>query len=277
MERYVKLFVLFFVLIAITKYVQYRKTVEEFEEYVNSIPKRVHQVYLQGYDKIPNCAKDVIEQNKLNNPEYEFLIYDINMIDEYIANNTTTSVQEAYRLLNRNCRACIADFFRYVVIYNEGGVYADVKVKFITNLDEWIHNSDKIKLSIWPWTKHSHLGKFYPKNYKVNSKNREINQAVLVYPPKHKLLKEVIQEMVDTIHEKHNNPDEKQGVLSITGPHLYTKVIAPKLNDDEYELSYHPDTLFDGNIEYDGTKGCYHEFSKKNNLRWGQLDEKIVL
>ena len=257
--------------------VKHKQNVEEFNEYKNSIPKKVHQVYLQGYDNIPDCAKEVIKKNKYDNPEYEFHLYDLNAINDYIATNTTETIQNAYRLLNTNCKACIADFFRYVIIYNEGGIYADIKVRFITKLDKWINNSNKIKLSLWPWTIHSHLNKFYPKEFKVKSDNREINQSVLLYPPRHKILEEVIYEMVDTINRKHENPNENQSVLSITGPHLYTKVIAPKLNNEEFDLSFHPDTLFDGNIEYDGTNGCYHNSLKKNNLKWGQLKEKIVL
>lgn len=268
--------VLLILLLSISYIYKDNFNIEEFNSYVKTIPKKVHQIYLQGYDEIPDCAKSVIIENKTNNPDYEFILYDMDMIKNYIKKYTTEDVYEAFKLINTNCKACIADFFRYVVIYNEGGIYADIKVKFKTNLNDWVNNNNKIKLSVWPWTKHSYLNKFYPNEYKVKSKYKEINQSVLVYPPKHEILKDIIIEMIKIIKHKHNNPHEIQSVLNITGPHLYTKIIAPKLNDTDYELSYHKDGLFDNKIEYDGTKGCYHDTLKSKNLKWSQLKDKII-
>lgn len=251
--------------------------IEEFNNYVNSIPKVVHQIFLQGYDEIPNCAKDVMDQNKLNNLNYEFKLYDLDDIEKYLNDNTTDYIINAYKLINPECKACIADFFRYIVVYNEGGIYADIKIRFKRKLDDWIHNSNKIKLSLWPWTNHTHLKKFYPKNYKIKSGNREINQSVLIFPPKHKILKNIIDEMITLIYKEHENPSKTQNVLDITGPHLYTKVIAPMLNNDEFELADDKNNLFNGNIIYDGTNGCYHDILRNKNLKWQQLTDKIII
>lgn len=273
---------LFIVIIALFIYVVrlfkcFNFNIEEFNNYVNSIPKIVHQIYIQGYDEIPNCAKDVINKNKLNNPDYKFKLYDLNDIESYLNENTSEYIINAYKLINPECKACIADFFRYIVIYNEGGIYADIKIRFKTNLDDWIHKSNKIKLSLWPWTNHIYLKKFYPKEFEIKSKNREINQSVLIFPPKHDILKSLIDEMVTIIYKEHDNPSKNQNILDITGPHLYTKVIAPMLNNNEFELADDEDYLFNGNVIYDGTKGCYHEALKEKNLKWTQMKDKIIL
>ena len=52
------------------------------------VPKIVHQIYIQGRDKLPIFVKDVIEQNKKENPEYTFMFYDYDDIKRYIYQNT---------------------------------------------------------------------------------------------------------------------------------------------------------------------------------------------
>jgi hypothetical protein len=243
---------------------------------MNQIPKVVYQVYTQGYDAIPECVKKVIEENKRNNPNYKFVLYDYESIDSYLKYNTRKEIYDTFKLINRKCHACVADFFRYVIIYEEGGIYADIKTKFNKPLDSWVNTNDKIKLSLWPWYHHSYLQKYYPKNFIFETKNREINQSVLIYPKNHQILYEVINEMLKNINEEHLNPKKKQHVLEITGPHLYTKVIAPKLNDLDFELYQKGYNLFDNHVQYDGSGGCYHNHQNKNKLRYTKLD-KIIL
>lgn len=271
----VTLFV-FVILLSMLYLRQYYLNKRRIETYVSHIPKIIHQVYVQGYDEIPECVKTIIAFNRKQNPEYTFKIYNYNNIDEYLKLNTDSVVYQAFKYINPECYACIADFFRYVVIYHEGGIYADIKTKFVKPLDEWIYNDSKIKLTLWPWFKHSHLEKYYPKNFIFKSQNREINQSVLIYPQKHHLLKKVISGMVNKIYEQHNNPKSAQSILDTTGPHLYTKIIAPYLNDHNIYLSQNIHQLFDGNVIYDGTKGCYHAHQKKHNLRWGKIKNKFI-
>lgn len=271
-------FILIIMIIYIVNFVKRQQlNIEEFNEYVKSIPKVVHQIFLQGENEIPTCARQVIQENKSENSEYEFKLYDINDIETYLNNNTTDYIKNAYKLINPECKACIADFFRYVIIYREGGIYADVKVRFKTRLDDWINQTNKIKLSLWPWTNHSYLKKFYPKEYHIKSKNREINQSMLIFPPKHEILENIIHEMITLINKKHNNPSEKQNILTITGPHLFTKVIAPMLNENDFDLADDSENMFNGNIIYDGTHGCYHDNLKERKLKWQQLENNIIL
>ena len=131
------------------------------ENYIeNYIPRVIHQTY-STYDNIPECVKDVMEENKSNNPQYTFKFYNDQDIDNYIKYNTSPITYQAFSKLNPKCGACKADFFRYVIIYNEGGIYADIKVKFKVNLEDWIHKNSKLKLTMWPWFAHSNLDKYF--------------------------------------------------------------------------------------------------------------------
>lgn len=250
------------------------KNIELYTQYFNDIPKVVYQTY-KSYNDIPECVKKVMQHNISLNPEYEFKFFDDNAVETYIKKHTDKHIYDSFKKINSKCGACKADFFRYVIIYNEGGIYADIKTKFKVNLDSWINKSTKLKFTLWPWIKHSHLDQYYHPDFKPNSNNREINQAVILFPPKHPLLKKVIDDMIENIQSYHASNNRKS-VLATTGPHLYTKAIAPQLKYYDYDLMENGDNLYDGNVIYDGTDGCYHNTQIKQNLRYTNIKDFII-
>lgn len=235
---------------------------------IYTIPKIVVQTY-KSYDILPECVKSVIEENKKNNPDYTFVFFDDSQLENYIKTHSNKKTYEAFKLINSNCGACKADFFRYVIIYNQGGIYADVKTRFKTNLTEWIHKDNTLRLSLWPWSKHKHLDKWFTST-KPKSDRREINQAFMVFPKKHPLLKKVIDNMVNRIYDVHKFG--KKGItLDVTGPWVYTKSIAPFLDRYNIELMESGGNLYNGNVQYDGTKGCYHKNESKRPERYTKI------
>ena len=258
------------------------KTVENFklvsptvDSVKKEIPLVVHQVYTQGFEEIPECVRQVMKRNQKSNPDYEFRLYDMGQMKEYLQKNTTPILLETFNLINPTCHACIADLFRYVVIYYEGGIYLDIKTEINTPLRDWVNND--IHLSMWPWFTHSTLEKYYPNDFVFKTKNRELNQSVLMYPPKHPVLAMVIDKVVRNIQNSHINNDSKQHVLEITGPHVYTEVIANNINRYDFIVHQSNDVMFDGHIIYDGTKGEYHKNLKKQGNSWQQNTEKKIL
>jgi len=260
----------------------YYKQVESFElvsPTVNSVKKKiplvVHQVYTQGFEEIPECVRQVMKRNQKSNPDYEFRLYDMGQMKEYLRKYTTPILLETFNLINPTCHACIADFFRYVVIYYEGGIYLDIKTEINTPLRDWVHND--IHLSMWPWFSHSTLEKYYPKDFVFKTKNRELNQSVLMYPPKHPVLAQVIKKVVRNIQNAHQNKYLKQYVLEITGPHVYTEVVANNIDRYDFVIHQSNDEMFDGHILYDGTKGEYHKHIKRQGNSWQQNTGKKIL
>jgi mannosyltransferase OCH1-like enzyme len=239
------------------------------------IPLVVHQVYTQGFEEIPECVRQVMKRNQNSNPEYEFRLYDMGQMKEYLRKHTTPILLETFNLINPTCHACIADFFRYVVIYYEGGIYLDIKTEINTPLRDWVHND--IHLSMWPWFSHSTLEKYYPNDFVFKTKNRELNQSVLMYPAKHPVLAKVIKKVVRNIQNAHKNKDLKQYVLEITGPHVYTEVVANNIDRYDFVIHQSNDDMFDGHIIYDGTKGKYHEHIKQQGNSWQQNTGNKIL
>ena len=119
--------VLLLLIITLTFVIYYIKQRRE------NVPKIVHQIYIQGKDKLPIFVKNVIEQNKKENPEYTFMFYDYDDIKRYVYQNTNKKIIKCFEKINPECYTCISDFFRYIIVYNEGGIYLDVKIKINTH------------------------------------------------------------------------------------------------------------------------------------------------
>jgi inositol phosphorylceramide mannosyltransferase catalytic subunit len=246
--------------------------------YDNRIPLVVHQIYTQGIAEIPECVRQVILRNRKSNPDYEFRLYDMDDIIQYLVKHTPPILIDTFNLIHPTCHACIADFFRYVLIYYEGGIYIDIKTHINTPLRDWVN--DSIHLSIWPWYAHSYLEKYYPDDFVFKTKNREINQCVMMFPPKHPILAKVISKVVERIQEAHKNKELKQRVLEITGPHVYTEVIAKNINNYDFIVHQNDENIFDGHIIYDGTEGEYHQIIKQRGDSWQQKmknNERIII
>jgi len=235
------------------------------------IPKIVHQIYIQGEDKLPDCVKDVMEDNKNQNPEYTFKFYDYDTIKTYILENTDEKIIHAFKRINPECYTCISDFFRYIVVYNEGGIYLDVKTKINKPLHEWIVD-DKIHIGLWLWHDYTHLDGYYDDKNKPKSAKRQMLQNAFMFPPRHPLLKNVIDDMCSKLNGSHLND-----ILEVTGPNMYTKAIAPHLKYYDYILYEEGDNLYNNNITFDGTHGEYYEALKSQKLHWSERKDNVTI
>jgi len=236
------------------------------------IPKIVHQIYIQGEDKLIDCVKTVIEENKKQNPEYTFIMYDYEDIKKYIYNNTNEKIIRCFEKINPECYTCISDFFRYIIVYNEGGIYLDVKSKINTPLRDWV-TDDKIHIGLWPWNDYKELDQYYNSKHKPTGDNRQLLQSTFIFPVRHPLLKNVIDDMCSKINDSKSN----DYILDLTGPNMYTRSIAPQLKYYNYKIYNEGENLYNNNIIFDGTYGKYYEYMKKNKLHWSQNKDNMTI
>lgn len=120
------------------------------------IPKRIFQTWKtkDANNSIDKLRSSWIEKN----PEFEYVYFDDKDILDFISLNFDERVNKCYkRMINGSLKA---DFFRYCVIYIQGGLYVDVdiscekplhemfdfdKINFITATDNCrVHRSDRI-------------------------------------------------------------------------------------------------------------------------------------
>lgn len=103
------------------------------------IPKIIWQTDEKPYDELEPFKKNIIEVWKNLNPGWEHRYVDSQERDNYVKkhNNTLYSLYKISSGINQ------ADIWRVLVIYNNGGVYADMDSVAITPLDECITKSYK--------------------------------------------------------------------------------------------------------------------------------------
>jgi len=87
-----------------------------------SIPLITHQIWIQGWDVIPDKFKVNTESLKKHNPDFTHMTWDENSLREECA-KISTKVRDKFDSFKYIVQK--ADLGRYVILYNYGGVYAD--------------------------------------------------------------------------------------------------------------------------------------------------------
>jgi len=182
------------------------------------IPKIVHQTHPTCV--LPKSAKMVRNSMQKINPEYKFLLYDDNEIDNFMKTYFSGEVYDCFSVLNMG--AAKADLWRYCILYQVGGVYLDIDSRIIGNIDELIDENDKCLIT--------------------REKNPTyFNQWILIYERQHPIMKRAIERCCENIKLR-----KKGSLIEITGPGIYSQAINDILLDyvNKYPIHNYK-TLYD--------------------------------
>jgi len=102
------------------------------------IPKTIYQTW--ETKKLSPYITSLVNKWKENNHEYNYVIHDAKERAQFIKDNFDDNVYEAYKKIIPG--AYQADFWRYCVLYINGGIYADIDTICMGKLDNFIN--DKI-------------------------------------------------------------------------------------------------------------------------------------
>ncbi|WP_443936976.1 glycosyltransferase family 32 protein [Pedobacter sp. MW01-1-1] len=163
-----------------------------------AIPKIIHQTYKTK--QLPWITRWQIKRFCKKNPEYKYEFYDDARVDEFIRNEFNNETYQLYKKINIG--AAKADFFRYAVLYKQGGVYLDIDSAIKGKLSNFIH----------------------PEDVAVISKERNPDMYVqwgLVYEPGHPFLEKTLELICENI-ESNKFPHD---VHKMTGPFVYSEAI----------------------------------------------------
>ncbi len=97
----------------------------------SGIPKRIIHVWGGGAHELTLLAKAAIANVKLLNPDFEYLFFDDDRIDDFVSKQFPEyrNVFDSFRLAIQRY-----DFFRYLAVYHFGGFYFDLDVFFASSL-----------------------------------------------------------------------------------------------------------------------------------------------
>lgn len=113
---------------------------------VIKIPKIINKIYISHDEKLPNFPLKPYELQKAHdswinkNKEYKLQYWDTKKCKEYLIKNFSKEHLDTFNCINAYSGKC--NFFRYCVIYNEGGWYSDWKqVCLEDNLLNYLSNN----------------------------------------------------------------------------------------------------------------------------------------
>lgn len=173
------------------------------------IPKHIYQTWKTK--DLPESVQSVRHKIQKLNPEYTMHLYDDKDILEFLENNYSINVVEAFKSLNVG--AAKADLWRYCILYTNGGVYLDIDADIKESLDTLIRPDSKAII-----TREGNPGLFC--------------QWILIFEPGNKFLKNLIEQCVYNILNKTTT-----NIMYLTGPALFTTVLNNYLQ--RYENAYY--------------------------------------
>jgi len=204
------------------------------------IPKLIHQTTgnpAKLGDVYLNNIKDITNLN----PLWEYKIYSDDDCCDFIYDNYGEEFLNIYLSIDPKYGAARADLFRYLVIYEKGGLYLDIKSTCYKPLDENIKPDDTLILSHWPSSLHGidiPLTGFH-KEFLIP----EFQNWFILASQHNRIIESVVTEVVKNL-ESYSPFRDGVGIratLSTTGPITFTKSIIPYLNDPGVRVSTNSD------------------------------------
>lgn len=196
------------------------------------IPKVVHQTYASTED----LSQKIIQKNVLLenlNHDYIFEYYDNERMENWMRENSTDSQFQIFSSINPKYGAARADFFRYILIYKVGGIYLDIKSTSLVPFRQIINSADEFLISKWQRNSENGLRLFGQHKELLELDIDEYQQWFLISKPNHPAFAEII----NTVSERILNLSVfkrgkfgRLGVLELTGPIIFTKVVVNFLN-----------------------------------------------
>lgn len=231
------------------------------------IPKVIYQTY---YTKnLPSQILDINKKMMDVNPDYTYQFYDDLEMREFIVKNYD---DETVYLFDRlNVGAAKADFWRYLILYKNGGIYIDLDSQIYGKLDDLITSDDEAIIS-----REGHYGKFL--------------QWCLMFSHSHPILKICIDKCKENIKNKKTN-----NIIDLTGPTVFSESINEycsginldiwKTNDIDVNIKFRSLNLklriyskdYDGFCKFKNESYLTIEnFNIKNQKSRHWTDEKII-
>lgn len=187
------------------------------------IPKVIYQTYKT--QKLPWLFNWHISQMRKRNPEYEYEFYDDQRIEAFLQESFDKEIFQLYKRINHG--AAKADFFRYAVLLNKGGVYLDIDSRMINKIDDFVRPDDTAVISL-----ESNLERYV--------------QWALIFEANHPIMQTTFNLVVDNLKNNRYPYD----VLRMTGPIAFTNGINNCLSNHSSVAYRKLGIDYDGNIEF---------------------------
>lgn len=116
------------------------------------IPKTIWQSHRYNREDLPKINSeynlyDLSKRWETMNPEYEYVYFNDNQLNDYVKNSDADLYECILECDRIKCGAMKADIFRYLVIYQEGGFWADMDTVPWRPIDDWYVDGESFVVS----------------------------------------------------------------------------------------------------------------------------------
>lgn len=193
------------------------------------IPRVIHQINL-GERALPDVILRSMERLRGDNPAWTHVLWNDAQIHDYLRQRCSPLEQAVFESIAPEYGAARADWFRYLLMLREGGLYLDLKSSASRPLDAIVQDADRYLLSSWDrgagsigqdWGRHPELQPL------ASLPDGEWQQWHIATTPGHPFLREVVQEVLQRVvqYDALRCGVGQLGVLRTTGPIAYTQAI----------------------------------------------------
>jgi mannosyltransferase OCH1-like enzyme len=254
------LIILVVIFVVLFFYFNYKESLTENMENI-SVPLVVYHTY---YTKdLPKEVKDMIDEIKHNNPEFEYQLFDDEDCRKFIIKYFDVSVIDAYDRLIPG--AFKSDLWRNCILFVNGGIYLDIKLKPIngfkltsmTDKEYFVRDTDKAGRGVF-------------------------NGIIAVKPHNERLLKAIYM-IVDNVKNNYYG----DSCLDPTGPNLLKKLFTEdEISQFELYLVDYQDNVDPLKIQryinkgynhiFDWDKKAYSSYKKKGKTYSDYWNERSI-
>lgn len=191
------------------------------------IPKIIHQTFPTKH--LPNALADNVDRLKAMNRGYDHRLYDDREIEDFIRTVYGKDMLNVYNLIDWSYGAARADLFRYLLVYELGGIYIDIKSSMSSPIAQSLRDDDEYLLAKW----RNGIGEVHERAGMSGPMRRleggEFQQWHVIAAPRHPYLAAVIEAVVGnvTAYRPWFNGTGRRAVIRMTGPIAYTQAIEP--------------------------------------------------
>eukprot|EP00218_Dolichomastix_sp_CCMP3274_P014156 CAMPEP_0170135690 /NCGR_PEP_ID=MMETSP0033_2-20121228/2605_1 /TAXON_ID=195969 /ORGANISM="Dolichomastix tenuilepis, Strain CCMP3274" /LENGTH=1019 /DNA_ID=CAMNT_0010371293 /DNA_START=85 /DNA_END=3144 /DNA_ORIENTATION=+ len=190
------------------------------------IPRVLHQTFKSS--DVPKRVRSLMQSWRAQNPGWEIRFYDDASCREFV-DREFPEYAEAYRRLPKDVER--SDFFRYMTVLKNGGVYADVDTECRAPLDAFLYPSDTLVVG---WENEFATDEAaYLRHY---VRRRQILNWVFAAAPGHPALREVCNRIASRALARFSN-NTNRDTLERTGPGIFTDVVLRHALAHEREAS----------------------------------------
>jgi mannosyltransferase OCH1-like enzyme len=181
------------------------------------IPKIIIQTWKTN--SVPQRYMPLIESIKTNNPDYEYLFFTDNDIENFLKANYSEYYQT---YLNLPIKIQRIDFFRYVAIYHFGGFYMDLDMLCLKSFDDLLKYNCVFPIDEFISKDMCKMRRYKP--FCDNGYYYLLGQYAFAAGPKHPFIKVIIDKIHTNINKyiKYVNFDSEDYVYKTTGPDYVT-------------------------------------------------------